>query len=85
VIFIRFYPKGKKMENQIICPKCKQPIEISAIMKDEAKGAGSFSRSLQCECGERIPYWGISSQLQNQKTIGWKFQNWIRSLAHSRK
>jgi hypothetical protein len=71
------------MENQIVCPKCKKTIEISSSIRDEAKGAGVFSRSLTCDCGERISFWEITSQLHGHKKLIWKFQNWIRSLSHS--
>lgn len=72
------------MENQIVCPKCKKTIGISALISDEAKGQGSYSRHLLCDCGEKISYWGIAAQLQDHKKMSWKFQNWIRSLSHSR-
>jgi hypothetical protein len=71
------------MENQIICPKCKKMIVISAIISDEAQGEGSFSRHLLCDCGERISYWRIAAQIQEHKRMSWKFQNWIQSLSHS--
>jgi hypothetical protein len=33
---------------------------------------------------ERITYWQITAQLRGQKTISRKFQNWVRTLSHSR-
>lgn len=71
------------MENQITCPQCKKTIVISAMISAEAKGEGTFARRLVCDCGEKIPYWGIASQLQNHQKLGWKFRNWIRSLSHN--
>lgn len=75
--------EGKQMKNHIVCPKCEKTIAISDIIGDEAKGPGSFSRHLMCDCGERISYWGIAAQLYDHKRLSWKFQNWLRSLSHN--
>jgi hypothetical protein len=72
------------MENQIVCPNCQKIFSHNPIIDDVVKGEGSSGQSIACECGERITYWQISTQLREQKTFGWKFQNWVRSLAHSR-
>jgi len=72
------------MENQIVCPNCKKTIPSNSIIEDAAKGEGSSSQTITCECGERITYWQISTQLREQKTFGTRFQTWVRSLAHSR-
>lgn len=79
-----FIKEGKQMNNQITCPKCKRTILISDAISAEAKGEGVFSRKLICECGEKISYWGIATQLHKHKRMIWKIQNWIRSLSHSR-
>jgi len=76
--------KGKKMENQIVCPHCKKTILNNSIINDALKGEGSASQSVMCDCGERITYWQMTAQLRDQKTIGWRFQNWVRNLSHSR-
>lgn len=72
------------MENQIVCPHCKRTISNNSIIDDAAKRTGSDTQSLICECGEKITYWQITAQLRDQKKIGWKFQNWVRTLAHNR-
>ena len=68
------------MENYIICPHCKKTISNDLIIDEAATGAGSSSRSINCECGERITYWAITAQLRNQKTFGRRMRNWWQSL-----
>jgi hypothetical protein len=75
--------KGKKMENQIVCPHCKKTISNNSIIDEAAKGEGSDSQSIICDCGERITYWQITAQLREQKTAGRRFKNWVRSVFHS--
>jgi hypothetical protein len=72
------------MENQIVCPHCKKTLSNSSIIDDAAIGEGSDTQSMMCDCGERITYWQITAQLRDQKTMGRKLQNWIRTLSHSR-
>ncbi len=73
------------MENQIVCPKCKKAFTNNAIVDTAAKGeGGTDTQSIMCDCGERITYWQITAQLRDQKTFGYKFQNWFRNLTHSR-
>jgi hypothetical protein len=74
--------KGKKMENQIVCPHCKKTISNNPVIEDAAKGEGSDSQTITCDCGERITYWQITAQLREQKTTGRKFKNWVGSLFH---
>ena len=71
--------KGKIMVNQIVCPNCKRIISHNPVIEDAAKGAGSDTQSLTCECGERITYWQIDDQLRKQKTTGKRLLKWIRS------
>jgi hypothetical protein len=71
------------MENQIVCPHCKKTISSNSIIEDAAKGTGSDTQSVTCDCGEKITYWQITAQLRDQKTLGWRFQNWVRTLSHS--
>jgi hypothetical protein len=70
------------MENQIVCPNCGKTIPHNAMVEDAIKGEGSDTQSMSCECGERITYWNMKAQLRGQKTLGWRFQNWVRSLSH---
>ena len=72
------------MENQIVCPHCMKTISNNPIVDDAAKGEGSTTQSIQCDCGERITYWQITAQLRDQKTVSWRFQKWVRTLSHSR-
>jgi len=72
--------KGIPMENQVVCPKCNKPVTDTALISDALKGEGSASQSITCECGERITYWQITAQLRSQKTNGFRFKNWVRSL-----
>jgi len=72
------------MENYIVCPHCKKTISNNPVIEEAAKGVGSDTQSINCECGEKITYWQITAQLRNQKTIGRRFQTWVRTLSHSR-
>jgi hypothetical protein len=76
--------KGRMMENKIACPKCRRPVLHTAIIDEAIKGEGSAAQSIICECGERITYWQITAQLRNQKTAGYRFKNWVRTLSHSK-
>ena len=71
------------MGNQIVCPNCKKTITDNPIIEEAAKGEGSDTQSIICDCQERITYWHIVAQLRDQKKMGWKFQNWVRNLSHS--
>jgi len=71
------------MENQIVCPHCHKTITHNSIIDDASKGEGSDTQSIICDCGERITYWHITAQLRDQKKIGRRFQNWVRTLSHS--
>jgi hypothetical protein len=75
--------KGKKMDNQITCPHCKKTITNHPLIKYAATGKGIGAQSFNCDCGERITYWAITAQLKEQKTISWRFQNWVRTLSPS--
>jgi hypothetical protein len=72
------------MENQIVCPHCKKTIANNSIIDDAAKGEGSDTQSMVCDCGEKITYWQITAQLRDQKTISRRFQKWVQTLSHSR-
>ena len=72
------------MENQIVCPHCKKTLSNSSIIDDAAIGEGSDTQSMMCNCGERITYWQITAQLRDQKSMGRKLQNWVRTLSHSK-
>jgi hypothetical protein len=72
------------MENQIVCPNCKRKITNKPIIDDAVKGEGSVTQSIMCDCGERITYWNVTAQLRDQKTLGNKFQNWVRGLVSSK-
>jgi len=71
------------MGYQIVCQNCKRTISNNSIIDEAATGTGSSAQAIACECGERITYWQISTQLREQKTFGARFQNWVRSLSHS--
>jgi hypothetical protein len=69
------------METYVTCPNCERTISNDPIIDEAATGAGSASRSINCECGERITYWAITAQLRKQKTVGSRVQKWFRSLS----
>jgi hypothetical protein len=77
------YQKEKKMENYIICPNCKTTITDTKLINEAANSEGAFTQFMRCECGERITYWQITAQLKEQRTIGRRFKNWIRSFSHT--
>lgn len=72
------------MGNQIVCPHCQKTISNNSIIDDAAKGEGSAAQSILCDCGEKITYWQTTAQLRDQKTMLWRFKNWIQTLSHSR-
>lgn len=69
------------MENYVTCPNCKRRISNEVLIDEAATQEGSSSRSINCECGERITYWAITAQLRKQKTVGRRIQKWWRSLS----
>jgi hypothetical protein len=71
------------MENLIVCPHCLKTISNNPIVEDAATGQGDDTRSIICDCGERITYWQVTAQLRKQHTLGRRFETWVRSLAHS--
>jgi hypothetical protein len=72
------------MENQIICPNCNKTIANHPMIDAAVNGAGLGTQSFNCDdCGERITYWAITAQLRDQKTIAWRFKNWVRALSQS--
>jgi len=78
----RLSQKGKKMGNQITCPHCQKTISNDPLIEAAATGAGQTSQFILCECGEKLSFWAITAQLGEQKTLGWKVQNWVRTLSH---
>ena len=68
------------METVITCPNCQRKITGSPIIEDAAKGVGSDTQFLHCECGERISYWQITALLRNQKTTSLKIQSFFQGL-----
>ncbi len=72
------------MENQIVCPKCKKTLPGNQIISDAAKGEGSFTRHILCDCGEKITYWQITAQFRDQKRMAWRFRNWVQSFSRTR-
>jgi hypothetical protein len=76
--------KGNPMANQIVCPHCNKTITNNAIIDDAEAGKGMDTRSILCDCGERITYWQITAQLRDQRTIGRRFQKWVRAFSNSR-
>jgi hypothetical protein len=82
--FMTNLSRGIRMENQIVCPHCKKPVESNSIIEDARKGEGSAEQAITHDCGERISYWQITAQFRDQQTVGWKFKNWFRGLSHSR-
>ncbi len=73
------------MGNQIVCQNCNATISNNSVIDEAATGTGSSAQAISCECGERITYWQITSQLREQKTTGQRFKNWVRSISHGRK
>ena len=68
------------MENYVTCPNCKRTISNDLVIDEAATKEGSASRSINCECGERITYWAITAQLRDQKTLRRRIQRWWQSL-----
>ena len=69
------------MESYITCPHCKKTISNELIIDEAAAGAGSASRSINCECGERITYWAIAAQLRGQNGLGQRIRKWWQSFS----
>ena len=66
------------MENQITCPHCHKTISNDPLIDAAARKDGSGADSIICDCGERITYWAITTQLRKQKTLGSRIQAWFR-------
>ena len=75
---------GMNMDNQITCPNCKRTYSNLPIIEDAARGEGSDTQSLICECGEKISYWRITEQLRDQKKFGRLLKNKFLGLLKSR-
>ena len=73
------------MGSQIVCPHCGKILASNLIIDEATTGAGSSSRSVICECGEKITYWQITAQLREQNSFSKRFKNWFRDLTHSHK
>jgi transcription initiation factor TFIIIB Brf1 subunit/transcription initiation factor TFIIB len=69
------------MKSQIVCPNCKKVIANNSIIDDAEKRAGSDTQFIICDCGEKITYWQITTQLRNQKKLGRRIQNWFHGLS----
>jgi len=72
--------KGITMNNQIVCPHCGKKISNNSVIDDAANGKGSDEQFLICDCGERITYWQIDSQLREQNSFQKKLANWFAAL-----
>lgn len=72
------------MEKQMVCPNCGKVLTNNSMIEEAARGEGSDTQSMNCECGERITYWNITAQMRDQKTFGSRFRNWLQTLMHSR-
>jgi hypothetical protein len=72
------------MENQITCPHCKRTISNNPVIESAAKGEDLGSTFFICECGEKITFWAITTQLRDQKKLGRRFQNWFHQLGQVR-
>jgi hypothetical protein len=57
------------LENQIICPHCKKTIPNDSVIDCAVKEAGLVSTFVFCECGEKIPFMTIISQLRDQNSL----------------
>lgn len=68
------------METEITCPHCQRKISGKPVIEEAAKGIGSDTQFLICECGERISYWQITALLRNQKTTVMKAQTFFQGL-----
>jgi hypothetical protein len=68
------------MNNQIVCPHCGKKISNNSVIDDAANGKGSDEQFLICDCGERITYWQIDSQLREQNSFQKKLSNWFAAL-----
>jgi DNA-directed RNA polymerase subunit RPC12/RpoP len=67
------------MENYVICPNCNKTISNDPIIEAAARKDYSESRSITCDCGQRITYWAITAQLREQQTLGRRFHNWFQN------
>ena len=72
------------MEHEIVCPHCKKTIAHNSVVDDAARGTGSDTQFVLCDCGERISYWQITSQLRDQQKLSRRFLNWVQSFSPSR-
>jgi hypothetical protein len=69
------------MENYIVCPNCKKMITNNPVIDSAAKGENLGSTFLTCDCGEKITFWAITSQLRDQKKPIARILKWFRSFS----
>jgi hypothetical protein len=79
-LIFRHKEEERIMENQINCPNCHRKISGNPIIEDAAKGTGSDTQVLVCECGESITYWQITAQLREQKNLLQRIINWFQGF-----
>jgi len=75
--------KGKKMENQIVCPNCHKTLPTDPLIEAAARKDYTESGSLICDCGERITFWNMTAQFRKQKTLKFRLQAWLRSVSQA--
>ena len=75
--------KERKMENYITCPSCNKTLSNDPIIEAAARKDYTESRSITCECGEKITYWNIVAQLRTQKTLKFRLRAWLRSFSQA--
>jgi DNA-directed RNA polymerase subunit RPC12/RpoP len=71
------------MENQITCPNCNKKISNNPIIDAAARKDYSESRSIICDCGERITFWNMTAQFRKQKSLKFRLRAWLRSVAQA--
>jgi hypothetical protein len=68
------------MENQITitCPHCGKTYTDYPLITDTITGEGDASRFMMCECGARLTFWAITTQLREQKSSAGGFASGLR-------
>jgi hypothetical protein len=57
------------MDNEITCPHCKNTISNSSVIDSAGKDAGLVSTFVFCECGEKITFGELITQVRGQKNL----------------
>ena len=69
-----------EIPDTITCSECGRLIADDPLIALAVSGKGQASQFIKCECGNQISFWAVTAQLRDQKKLGRRFGNWLRTL-----